>query len=340
MGFYNTCQRHQGLDRSTLHQVYYDLLLSELPKNGFKMAGTHVKKRIISVGFDIPGFDDCYSYKSSQSLLDADIVVFEPNLSYYTDSTYQSERCFDEDTSFLLKKDTVHWRSEILTAFQDGKTIFVFMGKYEKVFVHTGEKKFSGTGKNTRTTNIVSPYNNYEFLPIDIPPLIPREGSEITFSGNSLFAIFWDKFKEHIKYECYLNGKIDIPLFSTKTGNRPVGGLFHGEKGNLILLPPIRYPEEEFTEYNQEDRERYWTRKALTFGKQLLQILVDIDSALRSSAEASPPPSWVGENEYKLEPETELTRPIQLRSATPWLRFEFTESEVFLKRIVKTSMQR
>lgn len=111
MDFHKTCQQHQGLDRSTLHQVYYDLL-NELPKNGLKMAGKYLKKRIISVGFDIPGFDDCYSYESSQSLLDADIVVFEPDLPYLADSTYQSERCFDEDTSFLLKKDTVHWRSE------------------------------------------------------------------------------------------------------------------------------------------------------------------------------------------------------------------------------------
>ena len=37
---------------------------------------------------------------------------------------------------------------------------------------------------------------------------------------------------------------------------------------------------------------------------------------------------------------TEKARPIQLRSATSWLRFEFRGSEVFLKRIVKTSMQR
>ena len=40
------------------------------------------------------------------------------------------------------------------------------------------------------------------------------------------------------------------------------------------------------------------------------------------------------------EPNFFFVRPIQLRSATPWLRFEFRGSEVFLKRIVKTSMQR
>lgn len=37
-------------------------------------------KKIISVGFDIPGYsENYYSYTSSQSLLDADIIIFEPD---------------------------------------------------------------------------------------------------------------------------------------------------------------------------------------------------------------------------------------------------------------------
>lgn len=267
-----------------------------------------MKKKIISVGFYIPGHDDCYSHKSSQSLLDADIVVFEPDLSCYSKShLYKGKLSFDENDSFLIKEHTEHWRSEIATALEDGKTVFVFMGQYKKIFVHTGEKKFSGTGKNTRTTNIVSQYDNYKFLPIGIPRLIPREGSEIVFSGNGLFVTFRDKFKEHIKYECYLDGEIDIPLFFTKTGKKPVGGLFNNGKGNLVLLPPIRYSEEEFTEYN-ENLEECWTNEAIDFGKRLVQTLLDIDSALRSSAEASPPPDWTRENKYRLKSEAELTK--------------------------------
>jgi hypothetical protein len=36
-------------------------------------------RTIISVGYEIPGFsDDCHGYMSDQSLLDADVIVFEP----------------------------------------------------------------------------------------------------------------------------------------------------------------------------------------------------------------------------------------------------------------------
>ena len=267
-----------------------------------------MKKRIISIGFNIPGYSkDYYRYNSSQSLLDADIVVFEPDFSCYkVESIYRGKKYFDESTSFLLKEHTEHWCSEISTALKEGKTVFVFMGQYSEIFVHTGEKKFSGTGKNIRTTEMVSPYNNYKFLPIVIPALIPKEGSKITFGGNSLFAMFWSEFEKHIKYECYLDEEINTPLFFTKTGKKPVGGLFRQGKGNLVLLPPIRYSEEEFTEYNEEEDE-IWTKEAIGFGKRLVQILLDIDSALRSSAEASPPPDWTKESKYRLKSETELT---------------------------------
>lgn len=270
-----------------------------------------MKKRIISIGFQIPGYSDCYySYNSSQSLLDADIVVFKPDFSCYNaDSTYQGKLCFNENKSFRLKENTVHWRSEISTALQDGKTVFVFMDQFKEVFVHTGKKEFSGTGKNTRTTDIVSLYSNYEFLPVDIPSLIPKEGSKIIPGNNSSLAIFWNNFKQYIKYECYFNGKIDIPLFFTKTGKKPVGGLFREGKGNLVLLPSIRYPE-EFTEYNKKKRERFWTNEAMGFGKKLIQTLLDIDGALSDSPETSPPPDWTGENNYTLKSETELTEKI------------------------------
>lgn len=153
-------------------------------------------KKIITIGFDIPGFSENYfPYSSSQSLLDADIIVFEPDFSsYHTDYLnpyYQGKPSYDENESFRLKEDTRHWHTEISTALQDGKTVFVFMGKYEEVFVHTGQKQYSGTGRNARITNIVTSYNNYKFLPIDIPELTPKGGKELRFNNHPIFSTFW-----------------------------------------------------------------------------------------------------------------------------------------------------
>jgi len=47
-------------------------------------------KKIITISFDIPGYsEESYKpYSSSQSLLDADIIVFEPDFSSYTIRVY------------------------------------------------------------------------------------------------------------------------------------------------------------------------------------------------------------------------------------------------------------
>lgn len=275
-----------------------------------------MKKRIISIGFDIPGFDDrCYDYNSSQSLLDADIVVFEPDFSCYEQhSVHRGAPYFDKNESFTLIKNTEHWHLEISTALREGKTVFVFMGQYKEIFVDIeGEEVFGiDRPKSIIAAHSPSPYNNYMFLSerIDVHDLIPKEGSKLIFRGDGPFVNLWNEFKKYIKYECYLDWGIEIPLFLTKTGNKPVGGLFRHGKGNLVLLPPIRYPEAEFTEYDEEEGEEGWTNEAIGFGNQLVQVLLDIDSALRSSTEASPPPDWTLEDKYKLGSETELSEEI------------------------------
>ena len=262
-----------------------------------------MKKKIISIGFNIPGYSkDYHRYNSSQSLLDADIVVFEPSFSCYsTTSTFEGKKYFGENKSFIIREHTEHWGSEIKIALEEGKTVFVFMGQYEEIFVYDG--------KDALNRDMPISYNNFHFLPISTPPIIPKKGAEINFSGNSLFVMFWSEFEKHIKYKCYLDEKINTPLFFTKTGKKPVGGLFRQGKGNLVLLPPIRYSEEEFTEYNDEG-DKIWTEEAMGFGNRLVEILLDIDNALRSSTEASPLPGWTKERQYRLSSETELTEKI------------------------------
>ncbi|MDP2754462.1 MAG: hypothetical protein Q8P40_08745, partial [Nitrospirota bacterium] len=100
-------------------------------------------KKVITIGYQIPGFSNYYKpYSSDQSLLDADIIVFEPAISdyenYYHVSTYQGKDSYDEDSSFRFRENTYHWKKELSTALEAGKTVFVIFGKYKEIFVHTG----------------------------------------------------------------------------------------------------------------------------------------------------------------------------------------------------------
>lgn len=271
-------------------------------------------KKLLSVGFEIPGGMAKYvPFRSDQSLLDADVIIFQPEISgYHLDypSNYQGKPCYDSNSSFAFKEDSEHWYSELSVALNEGKTVVVLFSKYEEVFVHTGEKKVSGTGRSQKVTAMVTPANNYEFLPIDLPTIIPKGGDEIVFIPNPIFANLWKDFRECMHYESYLDDKIENSLFLTKTGNKTIGAIFKLGKGHLVLLPPIDYDVDEFVDYDEETEDEVWTREANQFGKRLLQVIIDIDEGLRRSQEKTPPPDWSGKSKYQLKEETALRKKI------------------------------
>jgi hypothetical protein len=86
--------------------------------------------------------------------IDADIIVFEPSFPTSTlrIETTSGKRLLEQSDSFKVDEDTSHWRAELRSALDAGKTIFVFLSKLEEVFRYTGEQQFSGTGSGRVTT--------------------------------------------------------------------------------------------------------------------------------------------------------------------------------------------
>ena len=270
-------------------------------------------KKIITIGYEIPGFSEsCLNYRSDRSLLDADVILFDPNLSCYTIiKTYQGKPCFSEDESFHIIEDTEHWKKELDTALQAGKTVIIFMSKYNIIFVHTGKKERSGKGKMGIVTNIVTEFDNYKILPIEAPTLIPKSGEDMIFLGNPIFAELNMEFKEYMKYESYFDTDIPFPLFSTKVGKKPIGGIFKHGDGHLVILPPVRYIKKDFIK--KEGKKEVWTEKAMQFGNRLLNVLLDIDEELRKESDRTPPPPWLNREDFVIPGE------VALREKVDWI---------------------
>lgn len=295
-----------------------------------------MKKKIISINYDLPGHSEYFhNYSTNQSLLDADIILFQPDFSSYNldsdESYYNGKPCYGKHDSFRLQEDTVHWRKELSTALKSGKTVFVFFRKFEESYIYTGRKEFSGTGRNTRTTNIVTNYHNYHFLPIDVPSMIPKEGTEIVFTGDSVFSIFWEEFKGYFKYESYFDSKVDNPIFLTRTGEKTVGGLFRVGDGSLVLLPPLVYDEKKFVKWDPKAKSEIWTKEAISFGNRLLKILIDIDKELRRGGDKTPAPAWLSGNEFDLKEEQRIIGEIEAK--TQQIDVLITQKNELIKKI-------
>jgi hypothetical protein len=131
-------------------------VLSEVPCSG--------RESILTIGFElasqsVPSAD----FATKVSLLDCDIVLFKPEINQflaYRGEPYQGKPCLDDTASFRLKECAAHWLREIHEACQAGKTIVVFLSELVQVFVATGERTYSGTGRSRSATRMVTEYNN------------------------------------------------------------------------------------------------------------------------------------------------------------------------------------
>lgn len=276
-----------------------------LSKNKKRLSGM-ATKTIFTVGFDLPTNDFQYkSFHSNVSLLDSDIVLFEPNLVYqsdYINPTFKGKPSLSETSSTQCMEAIAHWREEMRMSFESGKTIFIFMKSIEQVFYSTGQKQYSGTGKNTRTTNIVDIVENYKMLPIDFKNKKVANGKNIKFTSEASFLkSYWELVKDFTEYQLYFEHEKAKPLILTKSGDKTVGAMLRNDKGGtILLLPPINLPK-NFIGLDTDGKTQIWSQKAIQFGKSLLSQIVAIDKALKSSVESTPPPEWLKEKQFQLE---------------------------------------
>lgn len=111
-------------------------------------------KKIVSVGMLLAADEvEHVAFDTKASLLDWDIILFRPDIHDFTSydydmSDYLGKPCLGDHKSFTLKEASAHWRREIKEAVEIGKTVIVHLCKPNEIFVQTGKKEFSGTGRN------------------------------------------------------------------------------------------------------------------------------------------------------------------------------------------------
>jgi hypothetical protein len=266
------------------------------------------KKRIFTVGCTFPGDEFEYvEFDSDQTLLDADIVLFEPCLQYRSSyQDYNGQPLMTEDSSFTVKAQLGHWHSEIRSAVNAGKVVIVYLAKPKRCYRYTGETQVSGTGRSQKRTNIVVPVSSYEAVPY-INSVVPKSGKEMRLAEKSILASYWSEFSKYSDYEVEIEGTFTRTLLSSRSGNRIVGAEVRTKQGgSLLFLPPLRYDGEKFTRYDSRREKEYWTPDGQKFGKRLVAAVVGLADSLKLSTESTPAPPWAGESQYRLQDESKL----------------------------------
>lgn len=262
-------------------------------------------KTIFTIGFELP--TKSFEYKkfhSRTSLLDADIILFKPVLDYqmdYLSSTFEGKPNLSDTSSVQCKESIKHWSHEISMAFENGKTIFIYLNTPEDVFINTGNT-LSGTGRSIKTVKNVTQINSYNMLPFKFTDKRISKGKNIKFTQDgNLLKGYWETVKEISEYELFFAIEDAKPLLQTKTGDKTVGAIIKNEKGGVILLlPPLNLPE-SFTKLHVDGKTYIWTEKALQFSKSLLSQIISIDKTLKYSTDETPEPEWISEEQFQLD---------------------------------------
>lgn len=272
------------------------------------------KKKIISIGFDLASDEAKFSeFSSDISLLDWDIIFFKPNIGAFLDysNMYQGKASLSDYSSFRLKERVEHWRREIKDAVENGKLVIIYLSDLTEVYIDTGRREHSGTGRNRATTRIVDTFDNYKCIPAALT-VTNRKGSEMKLAskGAEILSSYWQEFEDASNYRVILEGK-DIPVsITTKTGDKPVGAMYRSKSssGAMLLLPDIDfYPSEFFEEVDiEEGVEEHWTDKAVSFSSRLIKEAVSIDKSLKTEGENTPEPQWATSSKYSLNKEKEF----------------------------------
>lgn len=283
-------------------------------------------KRILVVGVDLASDDvSDEDFDSRVSLLDWDIVLFRPSIESWVSSRdqYMGKPCLSDDDSFKVKEASEHWRREVKQAIESGKTVVVFLPPLTEVYVDTGDRQYSGTGRNRATTRIVDLFSNYRCLPLDLKPVNSNGTSvKLVAKGAEFLAPYWSEFADHSEYCVLIQTSEYQPVLQTRNGERTVGVFIRSKTstGSLICLPDIDFWRDEFLEAIEGDEGTTWTPEAKQFAARLIGSVVALDAALRSEGEITPQPAWANELEFTL--------PLELT-----LRSQLLEVEAELERV-------
>ncbi len=255
-----------------------------------------VTVRLLSLDFEPVYGDDAEieHFSSDASIFDYDVVIWDPAASFesyarpgYQDS-YQGLPSLSDDMSVRIMSDTLRRRTEFSEFVNAGRVLIVVVRSPQACYVATGEKTYSGTGRNRQTTRIVNNFDLHSALPIPKCKFITGSGKRIELSTGGPLVEFLRKYRARVTYDATLEGAPGSVLARVSGTQRVVSSALRTKAGGwIILLPAIDLAADDEDTDESADDEGWWS-EAPQFQADLLSAVRQLGANTSVSR-----PAWI-----------------------------------------------
>jgi hypothetical protein len=245
------------------------------------------------------------AFASKQTLLGYDIVflrlddlvnAYERQIGH---PWYQGRPSLDDSDSVHVRDDMARRKRELKTLLEVGGTLVLFLPAPASWYVGTGERQYSGTGRNRQTTRIVTEMQLLSLLPFDIHTEA-AESRDLELRMSEPFAAFWRTNTKRFQTAAILKQPIGDRTLVISGTEAVAGSIARLDKGLVIILPQdLLYPVDYVVQDAGEDE-----IEAHPDDIKLIDSTFDLVRELRKDAGDYVQPDWA--TEYQLPGEADL----------------------------------
>ncbi len=236
------------------------------------------------VNTTLPTMEDTIQYTSGESLVDYDIVVFDPKIPHMSRERFSAgDSCITIEDTKTVRRSISHWSNEITVALRNGKTIYFLLAEQK---IDYGAISADSPRKGSTTYNTI-PVDNYSVLPFSLS-VRNTKGRKIRIDNEQFGGLSAAIYNE-VGYRVTIDSTATKKIFSTRDGSGVVAAIMklEGSPGNLVFLPYINFYE--LADDEQDD----WTDEEVRLAHKFTDQLFSIDKVLRADSDQTPTPTWM-----------------------------------------------